>query len=143
MQQRLPDPEWMNTWSLGFQFGTNVIKADIDNFLSRFFYEFWVGEKIYSEGPVESAPAGVGLWGATAVANESSWSIGYPHVHNVIDLRLPPPLSDGFVGVTILQGQRFRVLLKGTSFTLTAAANGGTGLRLRCYLMGIKSRGVQ
>lgn len=141
--QTLPDPQWFNVWSIGFQFATNMLKADIDLFLRSYYYEFWVGEKVYAEGPLETAPSGVGLHGATAVTNEAAWSNGLPTVHNLIDLRLPPPLGDGIIGITILQGQRFRVKVIGTAFQLTAAANGGTGLFARCYLFGVLSRGVQ
>jgi len=141
--ERLPDPEWFNCWSIGFQFHTNVLKADIDQLLNNYFYEFWVGQKVYAEGPVQSAPSGYGLYGATAAAGEYAWSNGHPMVQNMIDLRLPPPIGDGLIGVTILQGQMFRVKLIGTSFTLTNANNGGQGMRLKCYLTGILSRGVQ
>lgn len=140
--QRLPDPEWMNVWSVGFSLGPEVILPDILPLLSNYYYEFWVGEKVYDEGPLLTAPGGVGLYGATATAGEYIYSLGHPSLGNVQDLRLPPPIGDGIIGITILQGQRFRVKLIGATYNLTAGP-AGLGMHLKCYLYGVKSRGVQ
>lgn len=145
--QRLPDPEWMNVTHLGFYFTGNMVKADIDNFINSYYMEFWVGQKIYAEGPLVKFPAGVGITGATTRNNEGAWTNGVPMNTNMTDLRLPLGIanSDGYTGITILQGQQFQVRLIGTAFALSAAAapNNGTGLNLMCFADGIKSRGVQ
>ena len=86
---------------------------------------------------------------------------GTPNWGNMFDLRLPPginlgvqtdntgekkiALSDGLMGVTILQGQQFKVVATapGGAQTATAAGSGGAGVSLICQLYGILSRGVQ
>lgn len=143
--QRLPDPQWMNVTSIGFYFTTDMIKTDVDAFLNDYYYEFWVGQKVYSEGPLQCAPSGYGLYGVTTRNNEGGFSNGMPAAANTLDLRLPAPIGDGNTGVTILQGQQFNVRVIGTPFALAAAAapTNGAGLNLMCFLVGIISRSVQ
>ena len=155
---RLEDPQWFNCIGLGFYFASNMIKIDIDQFLNLYFQEFVIGQKIYSEGPLQCFPAGAGLSGMTTRNNEGGFSNGQPNLGNIYDLRLPAGLhlgkdrdsgmdivADGLIGHTILQSQAFRVDIRGTAFALAAAAapGNGTGLSLSCYLYGILSRGVQ
>lgn len=143
--QRLPDPQWFNTYTLGFYFDSEMVKVDIDSFLKDYYFEFWVGQKIYLEGPLQAAPSGYGLYGASTKNNEGAWANGYPAQANVFDFRVPPPMGDGVTGVTILQGQQFQVRVIGTAFALGAAAAplNGIGLDLMCILTGVLSRGVQ
>lgn len=154
---RLPDPQFYNATHIGFAFAPTMILPDIIAFLNAYYYEFWVGEKRYAEGPLQLAPSGTGLTGSTnitAAITQQTWSNGYPMGQSVMfDLRLPAGfqmgtyIADGQTGITILQGQTFTVRLyagSGTGITLTASGGtGGTGLNLQCFLLGILSRGVQ
>lgn len=165
---RLPDPQWFNCTGLGFFFNSNAAPADIQAFLATEYMEFWVSQKVYLEGPLQCFPSGAGLFGTAAidtVAAAGNYSVittnGWPNVHNLYDVRLPAGLNlgvndqgtmvtaDGLIGITILQGQSFRVELKadGGGATLVAASGvtpiNGTGLTVSCYLHGILSRGVQ
>lgn len=154
---RLPDPQFFNATQIGFAFAPTMILPDIIAFLNAYYYEFWVGDKRYAEGPLQLAPSGTGLTGATnitAAITQQTWNIGYPMGQQVMfDLRLPfgfqmgSYTADGQTGITILQGQTFTVKLfagSGTGVALTASGvTGGTGLNLQCFLLGILSRGVQ
>lgn len=154
---RLPDPEWMDVQKLGFSIAPDVASLDAFNLLAKYYWEFWVGGKIYAEGPIEIAASKTGVWAASDKANESFSNLGNPNDNDGgFDLRLPAGIqltdanggtyvTDGIKGCRILQGQQFQVKLIGTSFALVAAAGStfGTGLNLRCYLKGIKSRIAQ
>jgi len=152
----LTAPEWMNVWKLGFYFCPAMVMADIATFLNNYYFEFWVGNKIYAQGPLSCAPSGFGVMGTTTRNNEGTYALGgatQGGVPNVgFDLRLPAGFSladgtvtNGLMGVTILQSQTFTVKVFGLPFALQAAAApmNGTGLSLECFLYGIKSRGVQ
>lgn len=158
---RLPDPLWYNTTGVGFWFGILTSPTDINNFLNTEFMQWWVGQKVYLEGPLQCFPAGAGVQAsmvgtgpATVISN------GQPRIDNVFDVRLPAGLhlgtdtqgvqivSDGLIGVTILQGQQFRVQMMAPAGGAALTAVGatpfpGTGLTIMCYLYGILSRGVQ
>lgn len=156
---RLPDPEWMNVVGLGFYFASNMIKADIDGFLNTYFMEFWVSSKVYLEGPFQCYPAAAGIMGATTQNSLGVFTNGVPRTDNFFDVRLPAGLqlglddagqgimTDGLIGITILQGQSFKVDCQapagGLALTSTATNAQATGLNLMCYAYGIKSRGVQ
>lgn len=154
--QRLADPLWFNTEGVGFFFLPNVADADLTAFINSEFMEFWVGQKTYLEGPIQVFPGGAGLWAAggnTVISN------GVPRIDNIYDVRLPagihlgvdsnnsPIITDGLIGVTILQGQQFRIEMNapngGAALSAAGATPPGTGLTIMAYLFGILSRGVQ
>lgn len=151
--QRLADPQWMNVTHIGFFFHPNMFKVDIDLFLADYYYEFWVGQKVYIEGPLQCAPGGAGMYGFDTRNNEAGISNGMPLLSNMMDLRLPAGadigtdvasgvnvVANGITGIQILQGQSFHVDVIGTPVAMNAL---GTGLNLMCYLYGILSRAVQ
>lgn len=153
--QQLAAPQWMNVIGVGFWFSPASIKLDIDGFINSSFMEFWVGGKVYAEGPLQCFPGAAGYAGVSTQTNESVYSNGAPLASNFFDLRLPAgiglgsgQLSDGLIGITILQNQQFRVNVNAPAggWALTAAAavpTPGNGLTVMCYLYGILSRGVQ
>ena len=157
--QRLPDPLWMNVEGLGFYFGSTALEADIDAFTRSEYMEFWVGQKVYIEGPVQCFPGGAGLSGVASGGTVSVFTNGIPRIDNVFDVRLPagihlgndsnnvPIVTDGLIGVTILQGQQFRIEMNapagGAALTSGTATPAGTGLQVMAFLYGILSRGVQ
>jgi hypothetical protein len=158
---RLPDPEWMNVTGLSITFNSNAAPLDVVNFLTTTYLEFWVGNKVYIEGPLDCFPASGGVLagnvsnvtaGATIYALNST--NGWPSINNMYDLRLPAGLnlgnspSDGLTGITILQGQTFNLQFKADGGGATLLANNGvtpylgTGLVIGARLHGIKSRAV-
>lgn len=162
--QRLPDPQWMNVIAMGLQFGPEVILTDIINVVNNYYTEFWVGGKVYAEGRFEVFPSATGITGSIAAATTAATTTlqptvltnGMPNWNNLFDLRLPPGInlggkdgaiiaSDGLIGITILQGQQFKVtcIAPGGAQTATAAGSGGAGVRIVCQLYGILSRQVQ
>lgn len=168
--QRLPDPQFMNVIALGLQFGPEVILADIIKIVNNYYVELWVGNKVYTEGRFEVFPSGTGITGSVAAAttvaattiNSNVLNNGRPGWDNLFDLRLPAgiglgtqvnpatgervqAISDGLTGVTILQGQQFKVVATapGGAQAATAGGAGGAGISIVCQLYGILSRGVQ
>lgn len=157
---RLPDPEWMDVQFISFSIQPNVASADVFNLLANYYWEFWVGNKIYAEGPLEVAASKTGLWAGSNRTDQSFINFGNPdsngNADGGFDLRLPAGIqlasqdgeaiiTNGIQGTRILQGQQFQVKLIGTSFACVAAggATFGTGIQPRCYLKGVKSRIAQ
>lgn len=148
---RLEDPQWMNVTHLGIVLNPNIEQVDLNAILNNYYIEFWVGQKIYVEGPVQNFPGGVGASSGVATTATTTTlrttSNGLPAVSNLYDMRLPAGLdlgdraTDGLTGINILQGQSFKVELNGTSFTTTNT--GGSGVTMYCELHGILSRQVQ
>ena len=157
--QRLSDPLWFNTEGIGFWFGTINLLADINAFFQSEYLEFWVGQKVYVEGPFQCFPGGAGLWGVADTGTSQTFSNGQARTDNVFDVRIPagihlgvdannvPIVTDGLIGITILQGQQFRVEcnapMGGAALQPATSTPAGTGLTIMCYLYGILSRGVQ
>jgi hypothetical protein len=159
---QLPQPYWFNATHIGFNWYFNVLELDLVNFLAQSYMEFWVNNKIYSEGPYQAYPANVGASGFSTQTNQSvltnGWNTG---VQTMYDLRLPaginlgkdpstgaPVVTDGLTGINILQSQLFKIenYLPGGVLALTASTaepNAGTGLTLQVFLHGVLSRSVQ
>lgn len=145
---QLPAPQWMNVTHLGFFFAPDTDVIDLNALFDDYYYEFWVGQKVYSEGPLQCAPSGTGVYSMSTVNNTQTNANGWPSLGNMLDLRLPAgtdlgagQVADGNRGVTILQNQQFQVRVIGTAFALQAAPS--PGLNFMCYLYGTLSRGVQ
>lgn len=159
--QRLPDPQWYNTTGVGFWFSPNTAPADLAAFLNSEYMDFWVGQKVYLTGPIQVFPGGAGVYANQAGTAEASVvSNGIPLTDNVYDVRLPngihlgvdtnnnPIITDGLIGITILQGQQFRIVMNAPAggaalLAATATPFPGTGVTIMAYLYGILSRGVQ
>lgn len=147
---RLPDPYVFNATHLGIYISSNTIKADIDLILANAYIEFKVGDKTYAEGPIQYFPGGAGLTGNGTVAN-SAYVNGTPQLGNMFDMRLPGgimlgdgKMTDGNTGISILQGQTFKVLLNfPTQPTMTVSGSGGVGVSITCNLYGQLSRTSQ
>jgi hypothetical protein len=164
----LPAPQWFNCEGISYYFEPQVAPIDLANFLHTEYMEFWVSQKVYSEGPLDQFPSAGGVFQnaalGTMAAAATSYNVasvnGWPSTHNMYDVRLPAGLplgkdsngagvvADGIIGITILQSQTFHVELKADGGGATMAATGavpfaGVGLTVACRLHGILSRGVQ
>ena len=157
--QQLPNPQWFNCIGIGFEFGSEVTLADVQTVINNYLFEFWVGSKTYAEGIYTKYPSGGGVTGAISTgtgdaATASVLTNGVPQLSNMFDLRLPQGLklgmdnsgaavySDGLTGVTILQGQQFKIVNTAPGGSQSASAD-GNGIRFRCDLLGVLNRGVQ
>lgn len=145
----LPSPEYFNCTHVGIEWAIDTFEEDIIALLNNYWLEFHVYNKVYAEGPIGLFPSGTGISRESTKTNKTTSSNGIPAGINALwDLRLPAgliekdngQLNEGLEGITILQNQSFFILLKGTPFTVDAA---GPGLKLRAYLHGQLSRGVQ
>lgn len=135
----LPQPQHFNCTSLQFYFSSRMLAVDIGTLMDTYYCEFWIGNKVYAEGPLSQFPGGAGLAGATTQTNVGVFSNGLPSPNAVVDFRI----GDNPIGHHILQGQSFQVkVLSNAGFT-TSAASGAIGLNLLTVLEGVLSRGVQ
>lgn len=138
--KKLSAPKHMNVTSLQLVYAPNMLKTDIDSTINNFWLEFWIGDKIYSEGPLFKYPGGSGLSGMSVQSGQQSWTNGIANPMAVNDFRM----GDNPIGHHILQGQSFVVKILGTTFTtVNSTANpAGTGLNWWAILEGILSRAV-
>lgn len=121
---------------IGFYFGSEMLKADIDNFLNNFYFEFRIDDKIYFEGHLWYYAAGAGLAGASTKTNEGGWTNGAPEFGAAIHF--------GEYAKYIAPQQQFSLtLIAPNPPTTTTTANGGQGLRLIPMLCGLTDRAVQ
>lgn len=156
---KINSPGWLNAAYLGFYYGASTLLLDIQNLTDQCYMEFWVSQKVYLEGHLQSFPGGAGLKGVSTDTAQQTYTNGDPTVANMFDMRIPrgtnlgtdganAVVADGLMGVSILPDQTFHVdvNLPGGVLALTAntaVPNPGTGLRLYSYLVGTYSRGVQ
>lgn len=158
---QLPQPYWINVTHIGFSWTPNVLEIDLMNFLTQAYMEFWVNDKVYSEGPYQCYPGMTGPYGFSTNTQQSVFDNGMPTgVQSMYDLRLPAGINlgtdsngnavitDGLTGINILQSQLFKIenYLPGGVLGLQASTltpNPGTGLTLQCFLHGVLSRSVQ
>jgi hypothetical protein len=136
---QLSQPQHFNTTSLQFYFSSRMLLNDIGTFLDTYYTEFWIGEKVYAEGPLSQFPGGSGLQGFTTQTNVGAFSNGVPSPLAVVDFRI----GDNPIGHHILQGQTFKVKVITSAGFATATSTGAIGLNLLCVLEGVLSRGVQ
>lgn len=133
----LAQPQHFNTTSLQMYFSSQMLLVDISKMLDTYYLEFWIGNKVYAEGPLSQFPGGSGLQGFTTQTNIGAFSNGLPSPNAVIDFRI----GDNPIGHHILQGQTFKVkVITNAGYTTNSS---GVGLSLLCVLEGVLSRGVQ
>jgi hypothetical protein len=161
LASQLPQPYWINATHIGFSFLPNTLDLDLVAFLNQSYFEFWVNDKIYSEGPFQAYPGNTGVYGYSTLTNDQGVNNGLPTgVQTMYDLRLPAGINlgmgtdgsivttDGLTGINILQSQIFNIkcFLPAGALNLTASTatpNPGTGLTVYVYLHGVLSRSVQ
>lgn len=149
----LPNPYWMNVSHLGLYPDPNVLLLDWIALNNQSYFEYWVNGRVQFEGKLSHAPGGVGPLGNSQKTAESSYSNGQPQMSNMLDLRMPAGINlgsmvtNGITGITILQGQNFKIkiILPGGVLALTASTatpNIGTGITLNASLFGQLSRSL-
>lgn len=132
---RLEDPQRFFVTALRFVFSSDMYLADMFLFQKNYYAEFWIGSKIYQEGPLPLFPGGAGTWGATTRSDQSVFGNGVPDPRSINLL--------GEEGIWILQGQQFRVEIKTSATGTTSSASGAPGINILCVLDGILYRQVQ
>lgn len=148
--QQIDAPGWANVVGMGFYFSPLTTQADVNGVLEYSYSEFWVSNKQYTQGPIQCYPSAAGQAGTASNIITNGW----PVTSNFFDLRMPAGIhlgtdtngaavvTDGLIGITILQGQSFHVDVKQPGGIYTTTAN-GTGFRMMCFLYSIYSRSVQ
>lgn len=140
--QQLPNPQHFNATSLQFYFSSRMTSIDIGTMLDTYYCEFWIGDKVYAQGPLSQFPSGAGIAGVTTNTAQSAFGNGFPSPNAVIDFRM----GDNPIGHHILQGQNFQVkVLTNAGYTTQAvtAIASAIGLNLMVVLDGVLSRSVQ
>lgn len=140
--QQLPNPQHFNCCSLQMYFSSRMTSIDIGTMLDTYYLEFWIGDKIYAQGPLSQFPSGAGVYGGGTNTAQSAWGNGFPSPNAVIDFRM----GDNPIGHHILQGQNFQVkVITAAGYTLqsTTTIASAIGLNLLCVLDGVLSRSVQ
>lgn len=132
--RRLTAPEAFSVFSYRLRIAENVLLADMLTVYNLFAFQFYLGQKYYQRGPVWNYNAGGGINAMTTRTDSSIYTNGTPSREAMHRLAV----------VLVIGNQaEFYGDLAGDSQTLTAAAAGGTGLRITCLLDGLYARGVQ
>jgi hypothetical protein len=121
---------------LGFEFPSNVPKADIDAILNACYVEFKIEEKIYFEGLLTFYPSGTGLMGVSSQTGESVYTLGLPVPHAA---RRYGKYSKY---IAPLQQFSLTIYFPGTPPTMSASGL-GTFVFMRPLLDGLTDRSVQ
>lgn len=139
---QLPNPQHFNCTSLQCYFSSQMTSVDIGKMLDTYYLEFWIGDKVYAQGPLSQFPGGAGISGVSTQTSIGVFSNGFPSPNAVVDFRM----GDNPIGHHILQGQNFFVkVLTNAGYTTqaTTAVASAIGLNLLVVLDGVLSRSVQ
>lgn len=143
---KIPAPGQLDVLGMGFEF-VDTFYDDIIKLAKNYVAELWISNMPYLQAPISFFPSGRGVNGFAALSTTAStttlraeaYTLGEPHVSNMYTLGMEHALQ-------IKSGVNFEVKLKtraATPIQLNATAALGKGLFLRCYLDGIRRRGVQ
>jgi hypothetical protein len=139
---QLPNPQHFNCTSLQCFFSSRMTAIDIGTMFDTYYLEFWIGDKVYAQGPLSQFPGGAGINGVSTNTAQSAFSNGFPSPNAVVDFRM----GDNPIGHHILQGQNFQVkVLTNAGYTTQAVTTiaSAIGLNLLIVLEGVLSRSVQ
>jgi hypothetical protein len=137
-------PQCLLLTAIGFYFESNWLKSDIDLFLTNYFMEFRIDQKIFHEGYLWMYPAGAGLAGLSTQNAESVYTNGIPapgymRRYDVWSKYIAPLQQFSMT----LNFQTSQVIASAVGTATTAPptfTNGGT---LRIFLDGLTDRSVQ
>lgn len=150
---QLPEPQVYKAIGIQFKPAISMLREDVQNLFANFWWEFWVGDRIYGEGHFEDAPGGSQLTGFDVGNGATVINNGDPNFQNYYSFSMPAmeigsgqytARITGYEGVDINRSERFYVkLLSPNGFTTAAAVDGGTGINMRVNLLGFIARQVQ
>lgn len=132
--QRLPAPQAFSIFSIQVRWSEDIFDTDLYALLNGFALNLILGQKSYQLGPLWYFAAGGGITGLDTATAQTFYTNGVPSRQAIRTLAIP---------IVIENQMTFYAQLEGTTTTLTAAENGGTGLTLQVLLDGLYARGVQ
>lgn len=132
--KRLTAPEALSIFQYRLYFAPDILLADLQSLMENFVFQFWIGQKPYQTCPLWMLPQGGGIFGVSTDSAINVWANGFQTKEAARTL-----------GITLVieSDATFYGVLVGDSYTLTAAASGGTGLTVVCALCGLHARGIQ
>jgi hypothetical protein len=143
---QFPPPRCLLLNAIGFQYASNMLKADIDAIENGAYFEFKIADKIFFEGYLRDCPAGAGLMGVSTNSGESVYTNGWPTPAGRRTFgswaKYIPPLTRFSLNV-VFNGSNNIVGGNATPPTMTVANLGGTGMNIRIVLDGITALPVQ
>lgn len=143
-QNQFPPPRCLLLGAIGFYFDSNWIKADVDLFLTNYYMEFRIDDKIFHEGHLQLYPGGAGLAGVSTQTGEEVWTNGIPapgYMRRFGDwAKYIAPLQQFSMNVTYQSSQVLTSALGTATTAPPTLANGGV---VRIYLDGLTDRSVQ
>ena len=154
---QLVNPDYFLVMALGQRLTATIWPPDADILLSQTYVELQIGDswKPYFQGVLSDVGGGSAKYisGTAPAAAAGQWAVsaGWPTQQNKLPLNTELHGSDGNpdLGVTIAQGQNFRVMMDPTQFpggaTQLAASGspGGVGFTTLIELIGALARTVQ
>ncbi len=129
----LQAPEAFSIMAFRLRWAENVYLPDLLGVLANYNFEFYIATKIYQQSPLWVFGSGGGIWGVANTSSTTFYTNGIPGREAMHRLNIPLVLDN--------QAQ-FYGQLNGGSYTLTAAASGGTGITLQLVLDGFWARGI-
>jgi hypothetical protein len=143
---QFPPPRCILLNAIGFQYASNMLKADIDSIENGAYFEFKIADKVFFEGYLRDCPAGAGLMGVSTNSGESVYTNGWPTPAGRRTFgswsKYIPPLTRFSLNI-IFNGSNNIVGGNATPPTLAASGSGGTGMNIRIVLDGITALPVQ
>lgn len=130
--KQLPAPEAFSVFSVRITWQEWIYYLDLQNLLTDYEYEFWLGKKSYQQANLRHFSAGMGIQGFSTLTGFQALTNGSTDSRSMHTLDIK---------MVIANLQSFYGFLGGnTQYVLNAS---GTGLILLCELNGLYARGVQ
>ena len=127
--QKLNAPEAFSIFGYSFRYSENISLLDIYNLLNGFCLQFYLGPKIFQQGPLWIYNAGGGIYGASGVA-ATILNNGMPGRSDMNQIA---------INVVIENQMSFFAQLNGNNYVTNAS---GTGVIYQLVLRGLYARGV-
>jgi len=127
--QKLNAPEAFSIFGYSFRYSENISLLDIYGVLNGFCFQFFLGPKIFQQGPLWVYNAGGGIYGASGVAT------------TILNNGMPgrSEMNQIAINVVIENQMSFFGQLNGANYLLVAS---GTGITYQMVLRGLYARGV-
>jgi hypothetical protein len=141
---RLVAPEAFAIFSYRLRWNENILFADALSLVNNFAWQFSINIKAYQLAPIWNFAAGGGLDSRGLI---TSTTAGLTQVTNLTSTTNGSPTREAILRLAItlsIENQvNFAAQLRGTSFTTTASASGGTGVIITALLDGLYARAIQ